>query len=180
MDRRFPENELSRVIKDSLDTHVNMLPYVCRENIDSWHAIKRNIRVVVKHSITPEQYWHGDAKEFEWLLTLLSDDYPSKEELLKLASHRTKGEINNVANYFYQHVVIMFSYVKEHHGYCVLRPTAYMECLFPDSKGCLYVYTLDKWNHNETSCIDGAVLVLNENEMNELPRLLKKKLGIMT
>lgn len=179
MDRCFTNEEFTRIVDDSLEVHMNLLPYYCRENIDCWPAIKRGIKAVKKYSITPELYWHGNRDEFEWLLVLLSDGYPSPEELLKLAKGGTKGEIYNIVEHFYQYVSVMFNHVKTHHGYVVLSPTAYMQNLYPNSKDMLYVYTSEKWSHKERMHIDGAVLVLRADEIGSFRELLRKKLGII-
>ena len=72
-----------------------------------------------------------------------------------------------------------FDYVKTHHGYVVLEPTAYMQNLYPNSKGVLYVYTTNKWSHKERSEIDKPVLVFPAGDMESFPQLLKKKIGIV-
>jgi hypothetical protein len=179
MDRNYTNAELTMLVDNCIKTQTNMLPYCCRENIDAWMTITRCIRAVEKHKITPEQYWHGNYKEFTQLLILLADGYPSPTELLVTAEKGTTDEIQNIAKHFYQYIVVMFDYVKTHHGYVVLRPSSYMQNLHPNSKDMLYVYTTDKWTHKEHSNIGGAVLILPEAEINSLPSLLKKKIGII-
>jgi len=141
--------------------------------------IKQHIRVVTKYNITPECYWHGSFKEFSWLLILLADGYPNPQRLLDLASKGTTDEIKNIADYHYQYVNVMFDFVKSHKGYVVLRPTAHMQELYPDSKDMLYVYERHIWSHNDSSRIDGEVLILHTDEIGLLSQLLKKKLGII-
>ncbi len=175
MDRNFSESEISEVIRISLQVHDNMLPYLCRENFDCRYAIARCFRAVKAHNLVPEQYWHGNRPEFEMLLTLLSDDYPGTHELLTLAQTNTESEIQNIAHHFYQRVVAMFEYVMLYHGYVVLRPTAYMTNLHPHSRGKLYVYTADKWIHNDTAGIDRVFLTLNETQSDDLAALIHKK-----
>jgi len=179
MDRNFTQGEISVLIKFCIETQTDLLPYCCRENFDAWWSIARRIGVVKKYNITPECYWHGDYTEFTQLLILLADGYPSPKELLKAAEKKTTGEIKNIANHFYQYIIAMFDYVKTHHGYVVLKPTAYMQSLYPHSKDMLYVYTSEKWTHNESSGIDKAVLALKADEIGSLQKLLRAKLGIL-
>ena len=179
MDRNFTEGELSVFIELCLKTHTDLLPYCCRENFDAWRAISWCFKVVKEHNITPEQYWHGNSDEFTQLLALLADGYPSPLELLNLAKKETTGEIVNIAQHYYQIMVAMFEYVLTHHGYVALRPTAYMQNLYPNSKGMFYVYTIDKWTHKERSGIDKPVLIFPADDMESFQQLLKKKTGII-
>ena len=179
MDRNFTDKELTMLIDNSMDTQTNLLPYCCRDNIDCWTIIRWFVKTVKKYDITPERYWHGSSSEFTWLLVLLSGNYPSPKELLRMARDITTGEIKNIADHFYQHINVMFNFVKQHHGYVVLSPTSYMQSLYPNSKDMLYVYTSDKWSHNESSHIDGAVLIFRADDMESFLVLLKKKLGII-
>ena len=179
MDRNFTASELKMLVENCIKTQTNMLPYCCRENIDSWMTITRCIKAVEKYNITPERYWHGNYNEYTQLVILLADGYPSPKELLTTAEKGTTNEIENISQHFYQHIVAMFEYVKMHHGYVVLRPTAYMQSFHPHSKGMLYVYTSNKWVHKERSSLDDVVIVLPEDEIDSLPALLKKKLGII-
>jgi len=179
MDRCYTADELSQIVKDCLETGTDLLPYYCRENKACWWLIKCCIHAVVKYGITPELYWHGNSKEFEWLLTLLADTYPSSGELLALARKGTTGEIQNIARHHYQHIGVMFDFVKSHHGYAVLSPTAFMQNLYPGTKGLLYVYTSEKWAHKDSSGIDSPALVLRADEIGSLGELLGKKLGLI-
>ena len=179
MDRRYTSKELTRIVDDSMEVCTNLLPYYCKENMDCWWVIKKCIKAVQKYNIVPELYWHGDNGEYTQLLILLSNGYPSPIELLKMAIRGTKGEIKNIACYFYQYLSAMFDLVKTYHGYVVLKPSAYMLTLYPESKDMLYVYTREKWTHNENSEIDGAVLIFRANEAGQLPAMLKKKLGVI-
>ena len=176
MDRNFSDAELNEIIQMSIDTHTNMLKYLCKENYDCRHSIKRSLSAVVRHNITPELYWHGNKHEFEWLLVLLSDAYPSEQELLGLARTETNGEIENIADHYYQHMNIMFSYVQKYAGYDILRPAEYMASLYPSAAGKLYVYTSERWNHRERSDIGGAFMVIDREQLNELPSLVSKKI----
>ena len=179
VDRNYTNTEISRIVEDSLEVQTNLFPYYCKENMDCWWIIKRCIVAVKKYDITPELYWHGDSSEYAELLSLLSGGYPSPDELLNMAKSRTIGDIKNIAAHFYQYISVMFEYVKTHHGYVVLRPSAYMQTLYPNSKDMLYVYTTNKWSHSETSNIGGAVLTFRADEMESFPKLLKNKLGIL-
>jgi hypothetical protein len=69
---------------------------------------------------------------------MLSDGYPSPEELLNMARKETTDEIKNIANHFYQHIIAMFHFVIAYHGYVVLSPTEYMQSLYPGSKNILW------------------------------------------
>ena len=179
MDRSFTEGKLSVFIKFCIETQTNLLPYCCRENFNAWMTIARCIRVVKECNITPEHYWHGNYDEFTQLLIMLADGYPSPLELLNLAKKETTGEIVNIAQYYYQYMVAMFEYVLTHHGYVVLKPTVYMQNLYPNSKGMLYVYTTDKWKYKERSEIDKSVLVFPADDMESFQQLLKKRIGII-
>ena len=179
MDRNFTESELSMLIKLCLNTQINLLPYCCRENFDAWKAISWCFKAIKEHNITPEQYWHGNLDEFKQLLVLLADGYPSTFELLNLAKKETTCEIVNIAQQYYQVMAAMFEYVLTHHGYVVLKPSVYMQNLYPNSKGMLYVYTVDKWTHRGHSVIDIPVLVFHADDMESFPQLLKKKTGII-
>ena len=175
----FTSNEMSQLINYSIEANTNLLPYCCKENKYCWPAITRNIQAVIKYEITPEQYWHGNAAEFDWLLVLLSDGYPSTETLLSLARTETKCEIKNIAYHFYQHINVIFEHFKTHHGYVVLSPTTYMQSLYPDSIGRFFVYTTDKWSHRDLSDMDGAVLTFRADQSNDFPKMLTKKLGLI-
>jgi hypothetical protein len=177
MDRCFNEAEVSTIISDSLETATNLLPYYCKENRECWWSIKKSIRAVTKHNITPEEYWHGNADEFIWFLAMLSSGFPSEQELLRLARRKTSGEIKMLADHYYQHMNVMFDHETTHHGYVVLRPTEYMLTLYPGAKDTLYAYTRDKWVHKELSGIDKAVLVFQADQISNFPDLLKKKLN---
>ena len=179
MNRNYTNDEISGIIEDSLRTHTNLFPYYCKENMDCWWVIRLCVKEVKEYGITPELYWHGSSNEYTSLLTLLSNGYPSPKELLNMAKNGTTGEIKNLAELYFQCKSVMFDHVKRHHGYVVLKPTAYMQNLYPHSKDMLYVYTADKWSHNESSGIDGAVLVFRADEMESFPKLLKNKLGII-
>jgi hypothetical protein len=178
MDRNYKSYELSMLVRNCLEAGKDLLSYFCRENIDAWWLITRCIRVVEKYNITPERYWHGNYEEFTELLTLLDAGYPNPNALLELAQNKTNGEIRNISNHFYQRIAVMFDFYKKHHGYVVLRPSAYMQKLYPDSNGMLYVYTIEKWTHNEGSGIDNPVLVFREEEISSFPEMLKKQLKI--
>jgi hypothetical protein len=179
MDRSYTPKELSTLVQYCIEAHMDLLPYYCRENKVVWADIKRSAVVVKKYNITPERFWHGNENEFTWLLVLLSRGYPSPNELLRLAERGTSGEIKSIASHHYQYVAAMFDFVKSHHGYVVLRPTEYMVKLYPHAEGMLYVYTREKWAHNELADISGVVLIIHNDELGQLPGLLKKKLGII-
>ena len=179
MNRCYTDTELHKIVNDSLEVHTNLLPYYCKENSDCWSVIKLCIKAVKKYNITPELYWHGSGSEYTNLLVLLSNGFPSPEELLNMAKERTAGEIKNIAEHFFQYMSVMFEHVKSHHGYDILRPSAYMQSLYPNSNDMLYVYTKNKWSRNEESHIDGAVLIFRADEMESFPKLLKNKLGII-
>ena len=176
MDRNFSEPELNEIIQMSIDANVNMLKYLCKENYDCRYSIKRSLAAVVKHNIIPELCWHGNKQEFEWLLVLLSDGYPGEQELLQLACAGTNGEIRNIADHFYQHVNVMFSYVQKYAGYAVLQPSEYMLSLFPNIAGKLYVYAENRWIHRELSGIGDAFMIIDKEQLNELPSLVSKKI----
>lgn len=176
MNRTFSETEMNEVIQISMEVQTNMLKYICKENFDCRYAIKRHFRAVIKYNIAPELYWHGNNSEFEWLLVLLSDNYPGKQELLTMALTKTNDEIKNAADYFYQHIIVMFDYVEKYAGYDILRPTEYMLSLFPHANGKLYVYTEDKWNHKELSGTEGAFMIIEQSQVGELPKLISKKI----
>jgi len=175
MDRNFSLDLLSRIIKDSIEVRKDLSLYYCCENVECWPAIKRNIRVVEEYEITPEKYWHRSTDEFEWLLTLLSSDYPSPKTLLNLAKKETNGEIKDIADHYFQHVNVMFEHVKNYKGYVVLRPSSFMQSLYPSSKNMLYVYTTDKWANQGLSDIDGEFLIFCEDRLNDLPVLITER-----
>jgi len=147
------------------------------ENFNTWMTIARCIKVVKEYNITPEQYWHGNYDEFTQLLILLANGYPSPLELLGLAKGGTTSEIVNIAQHYYQYMIAMFDHVLSHHGYVVLKPTTYMQNLYPNSMDMLYVYTTEKWTYKEHSEIDKPVLVFPSNDMESFQQLLKKKIG---
>ena len=179
MNRNYTSEEIFRIVEYSLEAQANLLPFCCKENIDCWWVIKCCIEAVKKYNVIPELYWHGSSSEYKQLLILLSDGYPRPSELLRMAEGGTTYEIENVAKHFHQYIGAMFELVKTHHGYVVLKPTAYMENLYPNSKGMLYVYTSDKWAHSERSDIDGTILTFKAEELGNFPQSLKKKLGII-
>lgn len=176
MNRTFSETEMNEVIQISMEVQTNMLKYICKENFDCRYAIKRHFRTIIQHNIVPEHYWHGNSSEFEWLLVLLSDNYPGKQELLTLALTKTNDKVKNIADYFYQHINVMFDYVKRYAGYDILRPSEYMLRLYPHASGKLYVYTSDKWNHNEVSSIEKAFMMIDQTQVDELPKLISVKI----
>jgi hypothetical protein len=175
MDRNFSESEMNEIIQISLKINDNVLPYLCRENYSCRYSIARHFATVKKHNLVPETYWHGSSEEFEGLLVLLSDDYPYPGELLSMAHSETGRAIRNIVNYHYQHVVVMFSHVKRHHGYDILRPTEYMTTLYPHAAGKLYVYTNEIWNYNESHSIKTPFLLIDESQLSEIRSLIHKK-----
>jgi hypothetical protein len=95
-----------------------------------------------------------------------------------MAARKTSGEIQNAANHFYQHMNVMFEFVKQHHGYTVLRPTSYMQSIYPDSAEMLYVYTNDKWARNAEISIGEPFLTLKTDEIGSLREMIRKKIGL--
>lgn len=177
MNRCYSSGEFSRIVDDSIEVSTNLHPYYCKESVDCWWAIKKCVKVVKEYNITPELYWHGNSSEYTQLLVLLADGYPSPKELLNMARNGTTGEIKNIAAHFYQYISVMFEHVKTHSSYVVLRPSSYMQTLYPNSEDMLYVYTNDKWVHKESADIDDVVLTFKADEVESFPMLLKKKLG---
>lgn len=177
IDRNYTDAELNEIVKDSIELQTNMLRYYCRDNLHECRsAIKRHIRAIKENDIIPEKYWHGNIKEFEWFLVLLSDGYPGKPILLNLAKKKTNGEIKRLADHYYQHINVMFDYVQAYAGYVVLQPTEYMLALYPEYKDILFVYTQNKWSHNQLSDIDGVFMVISSSQLHILPELIKKKI----
>lgn len=176
----YTEEEVRRIIElvsENVKTGKpsNLLPYICKENKPCWAIIARQIRTVEKYDLTPEKYWHGDREEFDWLLILLSSGYPSTDELLRLGERKTNGDIQRIADCYFQHVAVMFDFVKRHHGYVVLRPSDYMLTLYPHVAGLIYVYTEEKWNHSTHSDINGPFMIINEDELDQVSELIRKK-----
>ena len=100
--------------------------------------------------------------------------YP--KTLLGIAREGTTYEISNILQHLLQTISVMFEHEKTHHGYVLLKPTAYMESLYPNSRGMLYAYTTDKLARRDSSDIDGAVLIFKAEELGGFPLLLQKKL----
>lgn len=172
--RYFSLEEMSRITEHSIRAGINLIPYVCRECMDCLQTITNCIRAVRTYNVTPERFWNGDRDDYSYLILLLSSDYPSKELLLQTALEKRKGEITGIAHKYYQHVVAMMDYVKDHAGYVVLKPSEYMCHIYPEQKDKFFVYTRDIWIHCKGTDINKPVMILTEEELCTLSERLNR------
>lgn len=175
LNRDFTAKDIPRLIDACLLAQKNILPYVYTDNMECLWFISRNIGIIEKHGIYPDKYWHGDAEEFESFISLLSSDFPCKEELLRMAKEKTNGVFHGIADHYYQRVILMFDQVKRHHGYDILRPTEYMLLLYPDAFGKWYIYTNDVWNHAASKTMTQPLFTVPEGNEG----LFRKKLDLL-
>ena len=151
MNRDFTTAQWNTLIDQSITAETNLYGFICVENFNAIYSIVRSIRAVKEHNIVPELFWHGNEDEFTWFLVLLSDMRCGyKDELIELAKTGTTGEIKGIADHFYQHICVMFDFVKRHKGYVVLKPTDYMSTTYPHTKEKLFVFTDNVWEHRDT------------------------------
>lgn len=174
LNRNFSAEDVARLIDISLTAYKSVFPYVCVDNIKCATYIGRSIGIVEKYGLFPDKYWHGEADEFISLLTLLSSDYPCKEELLRMAEKKTVNMIRGIADHYFQRVIVMFDHVKRHHGYDILRPTKFMLLYYPDAEGMWYVYTNDVYNHAELGTMKKPLFTVPEGDLELFNKGLKR------
>lgn len=165
------------IVEHSINAKANLLPFVCKENLCCIRTIQENIGTLIKFKITPEDYWNGDENEFNWLVAMLSSDYPGKEFLLMTAKQKQPGRIFDLAQKFWQHIEVMFDFYSEYKGYVILQPTDFMASIYPELVDKLFVYTSNVWSHrNQPACNQELFLVLNKEQFHKIPELIHNEI----